>query len=130
MGLYALKMSIWHGQDDDVRDMLKRGGASALAGLATHPATYAEIQLALNLDALTKTSEAKEHLGRLIAARPDDFEAIMALGNIERERKQFSECAETYARGIATIANPSRGNWPIFYFRGICYERAKQWPKA
>ena len=25
---------------------------------------------------------------------------------------------------------PQRENWTLFYFRGICYERSNQWPKA
>jgi tetratricopeptide (TPR) repeat protein len=90
----------------------------------------AEIQLALNLDALDRTEEAKKNLEKLIAARPQDIEAIMALGTILRGRKQFAECAEVYSKGIATIAKPTKANWGIFYFRGICYERSKQWPKA
>jgi len=90
----------------------------------------AEIQMAIDLDALEKTDEAKKHLEQLIAKRPDDVEAIMALGNIERERKRYSECADTYGRAIATIAKPERSNWTVFYFRGICYERAKQWSSA
>src|SRR6202035_5777578 len=28
------------------------------------------------------------------------------------------------------IATPEKANWVIFYFRGICYERSKQWPLA
>jgi len=39
----------------------------------------AEIQLALDLDALERTEEAKKHLEKLIASRPDDMEAIIAL---------------------------------------------------
>ena len=54
----------------------------------------------------------------------------MALGNILRGRKKFAECAEVYSKGIATIANPERPNWLIFYFRGICNERAKKWEQA
>src|SRR5262249_35741089 len=88
------------------------------------------IQMAIDLDALEKTEEAKEQLQKLIEARPDDIEAIMALGNIERERKQYAECAETYSRGVKAIPTPTRNNWTLFYFRGICYERAKDWPKA
>ena len=26
--------------------------------------------------------------------------------------------------------SPDKSNWTVFYFRGICYERSKQWPKA
>ena len=90
----------------------------------------AEIQLAINLDGLERTDEARAHLDKLIAQRPNDHEAIVALGNILRGRKLFAECAETYGRGIATIAKPEKPNWLIFYFRGICYERSKQWAKA
>jgi tetratricopeptide (TPR) repeat protein len=90
----------------------------------------ANIQMAIDLDALEKTDEARKHLQQLIAARSDDLEAIMALGNIERERKQYAECADTYGRGVAAIPTPTKPNWTLFYFRGICFERAKQWPKA
>jgi tetratricopeptide (TPR) repeat protein len=90
----------------------------------------AEIQLASNLDTLERSDEAKKRLEKLIAERPNDLEAIMALGNIMRVRKQYGDCAKTYTRGISTIANPEKPNWTIFYFRGICYERDKQWDKG
>ena len=59
-----------------------------------------------------------------------DIEAIMALGSILRGRKEFAECAQVYSKGIATIANPEKPNWLIYYFRGICNERAKNWAEA
>jgi len=90
----------------------------------------AEIQLAVNLDALSRTEEAKQRLHKLIAERPDDIDAIMALGNILRSRKMFDECAEVYGKGVATIAKPEKPNWLIFYFRGICNERDKKWTQA
>jgi tetratricopeptide (TPR) repeat protein len=90
----------------------------------------AEIQLAIDLDQLDRTEDAKKELEKLIANRPDDLEAIMALGNILRDRKQYTECADVYGKEIALIPKPERSNWTIFYFRGICYERAKEWPKA
>jgi tetratricopeptide (TPR) repeat protein len=90
----------------------------------------AEIQLAIDLDSLDKTGDAKQRLHKLIAEHPDDLDAIMALGNILRARKTFEECADVYSKGIATIANPEKSNWLIYYFRGICNERAKRWPQA
>src|SRR5205814_6587523 len=90
----------------------------------------AQIQLALNLDALDRTDEAKASLEKLIASSPGDLEAIMALGNILRGRKQFAECADVYSKGVETITKSEKSNWVIYYFRGICYERAKQWSKA
>src|SRR5262249_54316709 len=90
----------------------------------------AQIQLALNLDSLDRTDEAKASLGKVIAANPTDLEAIMALGNVLRGRKQFAQCADVYSKGIDTTSKPEKSNWVIYYFRGICFERAKQWPKA
>src|SRR5499426_2918801 len=90
----------------------------------------AQIQLSLNLDTLEKTDEAKASLEKLIAANPRDLEAIMALGNVLRGRKQFAECADVYSKGVDTISKPEKSNWVIDYFRGICFERAKQWGKA
>ena len=90
----------------------------------------ADIQMATNLDSIDKTEEAKARLSKLIADNPDDIEAIMALGNILRVRRSFDECADIYGRGIKTIAEPERPHWLIFYFRGICRERSKDWPGA
>ena len=90
----------------------------------------AAIQMATNLDSLDRSDEAEKHLDALIKEHPDDLEAIMAFGNILRGHKKFAECAEVYSKGVATIAYPEKANWIIFYFRGICYERSKQWPKA
>ena len=90
----------------------------------------AQIQLALNLDTLERTDEAKTSLEKLIASNPTDLEAIMALGNVLRGRKQFAECGDVYSKGVDTITKVEKSNWVIFYFRGICFERAKQWPKA
>jgi tetratricopeptide (TPR) repeat protein len=90
----------------------------------------AEIQLAGDLDQLDRSDEAKKRLDHVIAEHPKDTEAILALGNIQRGRKEFAECAGTYGKAIDTIAKPDKSNWVVFYFRGICYERSHQWPSA
>jgi Flp pilus assembly protein TadD len=90
----------------------------------------ADIQLAVDLDAIDKTDEAKQRLQKLLKERPTDIDAIMALGGILRGRKDFAECAQVYSKGIATITDPARPNWLIYYFRGICNERAKNWKDA
>lgn len=90
----------------------------------------AEILLASNLDTLDRPDEAKKRLEKLIAEKSDDLEAIMALGNILRVRKQYGECAKVYDRGVATITKPEKQHWSIYYLRGMCYEREKQWSKA
>jgi tetratricopeptide (TPR) repeat protein len=90
----------------------------------------AAIQMAANLDSLDKPDEAQKHLEALIKQHPDDLEAIMALGNVLRGHKKFAECANVYSDAVKVIGTPEKSNWVTFYFRGICYERSKQWPKA
>src|SRR5215469_10179806 len=93
-------------------------------------ARNAQIQMAVDLDALERTDEAKKLLERVIAERPRDTEAIVELGNIQRARKNFADCGDTYGKAIGNVPNPEKGNWVMFYFRGICYERSHQWPAA
>jgi tetratricopeptide (TPR) repeat protein len=90
----------------------------------------AEIQMAIDLDSLDRTDDAKKILDRLIEAKGDTRDATLALANIQRERKQYAECAGTYSRAIDTIPNPDKSNWAVFFSRGICFERSKQWAKA
>ncbi len=58
------------------------------------------------------------------------MDALSALAGVQRSAKQYKEAAATYDQAISAIGIPSRDNWTLFYFRGICYERAKEWPKA
>ena len=90
----------------------------------------ANIQLAIDLDGLDRTDEAKKQLDKLIAEQPKDVEAILALGNILRGRKKFAECAEVYSKGVAMTEKPQKSDWLLFYFRGICFERARLWESA
>jgi tetratricopeptide (TPR) repeat protein len=90
----------------------------------------ADIQIALELDSQGKADEAMRRLNEIIAARPHDVEALSSLAELQRSAKKYVEAAATYDKAIAAVGIPQRDNWTLFYFRGICYERAKQWPKA
>ncbi len=90
----------------------------------------AQIQMAVDLDALDRTDEAKKLLDHVIAEHPKDTEAIIELGNVQRGRKDFADCADTYTKAINAVPNPEKSNWVMYYFRGICYERSHQWPLA
>jgi tetratricopeptide (TPR) repeat protein len=91
----------------------------------------AQIQLAISLDAAERSDEAIKILKAVTTEGPKDLEAIMALGNVERGRKKFADCAQTYSLGIDILpANNDKNNWVYYYYRGICEERSKQWSKA
>nr|WP_172110806.1 tetratricopeptide repeat protein [Bradyrhizobium aeschynomenes] len=91
----------------------------------------AQIQLATDLDSADRSDDAIKILKDVITQDPKDLEAIMALGNIERGRKKFADCAKTYSLGVDSLpANNDKANSVYYYYRGICLERSKQWPKA
>jgi tetratricopeptide (TPR) repeat protein len=91
----------------------------------------AQIQLATNLDAADRSEEAIKILKGVIAEDSKDIEAVMALGNIERGRKKFADCVQTYSQGIDALPQANeKTNWVYYYYRGICEERSKQWSKA
>jgi tetratricopeptide (TPR) repeat protein len=91
----------------------------------------AQIQQATDLDSADRSDEAIKILKDVTVQDPKDLEALMALGNVERGRKKFADCTETYTRGIDALPSANeKGNWVYYYFRGICEERSKQWSKA
>lgn len=90
----------------------------------------AEIQRALNLDVLERADEARALLSDLVGKYPDDLEAMIALGNVLRARKHYTDAIDVYSKALALVKEPERQHWTLFYFRGICYERSKQWPLA
>jgi tetratricopeptide (TPR) repeat protein len=91
----------------------------------------AQIQLATDLDAADRSDEAIKILKSVTSDDPKDLEAIMALGNIERGRKKFADCAVTYSQGIEFLPpNNDKANSIYYYYRGICEERSHQWSKA
>ena len=90
----------------------------------------ANMQVAINLQAIEKTKEAIRQLKKLIASNPKDYEALTSLGSIYRSNKQYIEAAATYTKALDAIDKSDPRNWLIYYFRGISYERANQWAKA
>ncbi|WP_119271971.1 tetratricopeptide repeat protein [Taklimakanibacter deserti] len=90
----------------------------------------AELEVAVNLQRLEKKDEAKARLKALTQADPKDYEALVTLGNLYRNNEEFAPAADTYNAAIALLGVPTRDNWTVFYYRGISFERTKQWDKA
>ena len=90
----------------------------------------AEIQIASNLEKLDRLDDARKRLERLMAQYPESRRPVLVLANILRGRREFAEAAEFYTKAIELTPNPVRRDWTLFYFRGICFERTKVWPKA
>ncbi len=89
-----------------------------------------EIRKAFDLNSLDKVDEAKAILDKLIAENPKDVKALDAQGSIMRVRKRYAEAVDYYTRALALVKKPGKRHWSLFYSRGTCYERLKNWPPA
>jgi len=118
----------------DLYDQLKQTQAAIdayeLVPTGSPMRTSANIQAGLSLDALGRSDEAVKRLQDIVNANPADVDALSALGSLQRSAKKFGDAAETYTKAIDLLPKPERANWTLFYFRAICFERTKQWPKA
>jgi len=90
----------------------------------------AVVRVAQNLDAVGDRPEALRRLRNIIAANPDDLDAVSVLGDLLRYDEQFAEAAEAYSRSLEISGGEAPADWRYYYVRGIAYERAKEWPKA
>lgn len=91
----------------------------------------ARLRIAANLDTLDRSDEAITQLKEMAAESPKTIGADVQLGDVLRNKKRFAEAAAAYNEAIerATAAGlPDR--WPLFYDRGVSYERAGEWKKA
>ncbi|MGP8193671.1 MAG: tetratricopeptide repeat protein [Methylovirgula sp.] len=90
----------------------------------------ADIETAQVLENLGRTEEATKYLDKIVAEHPGDEDVLSALGNLQRAHKHYAEAVATYTKAIEASKKPDKANWPLYYFRGISYERQKNWPPA
>jgi tetratricopeptide (TPR) repeat protein len=89
-----------------------------------------QIQKAFALNSLERLDEARELLEDLSAQHPEDLRPLDALGNILRSHEKYDEALEQYAKAIELVDEPDKRHWTLFYSRGVCHERLKDWPQA
>jgi tetratricopeptide (TPR) repeat protein len=89
-----------------------------------------QIQKAFALNSLDRVDEAKALLDTLTTKYPKDIRPLDALGNILRSHERYAEARDYYNRAIALLSKPAKENWTLFYSRGVCNERLKDWPSA
>jgi tetratricopeptide (TPR) repeat protein len=77
-----------------------------------------------------KFAEAESLLRKLMDGDKSDISAAQQLGQLLRSNKKFEEAAKVYGVAIDRLGTLEPEDWQLFYYRGISYERAKQWPPA
>jgi tetratricopeptide (TPR) repeat protein len=92
--------------------------------------TGAQVDIGMLLERLDRKEDAVAHLEAIIARDDQNRDAIVALANIQRMRRNFTDAAETYTRAIDLIETPDSGDWTLFFFRGASLERSGEWERA
>jgi tetratricopeptide (TPR) repeat protein len=109
-----------------------RAALLTLAPVPTNDPLSAMVTLrrASILDTTGQSDEAVRLLDTMATQYPDRAEPLAAAGNILRRQGKLHEATAAYDRAVARVGAPSRANWPLFFERGIAYERAGDWPHA
>lgn len=90
----------------------------------------AEIGRANALQSAEREDAAVEVLNQLSETHSDVSRVHIALGDTLRRMSQFEDSAEAYEKAIDLFLEPRPQQWPIYYARGITYERIDKWPEA
>jgi tetratricopeptide (TPR) repeat protein len=94
-------------------------------------ALSAQIGKAQALQEAERLEDALTAMRATVERFPDALEAHTALGDMLRRESRFEEAAAAYDRAIALLGDDAHAQyWPLYYQRGIAYERSKQWARA
>ncbi len=120
-----------------VATILEKTGQNDLAADAyktisrTDPAWYpAELGRADAVAAAGRTDAAIEILDALAKTAPDTPDAWVRLGDMLRRAERYPDAIAAYDKGIAALGDVRPEQWGVYYARGICNERARNWPRA
>jgi tetratricopeptide (TPR) repeat protein len=79
---------------------------------------------------LGQTEAAQRDLEQMARDYPDSPAPYVQEGDALRIKNRFAEAAVAYDHAIERMTTPTRAAWPVFYARGIAFERSHQWEKA
>ena len=88
------------------------------------------VRQAFLIDQLGRTNDALRDFQALARAYPNSPLPDLHAGDILRVKQHYPEAIAAYDRAIARIPAPGPNDWPVFYERGISYERSHQWQLA
>lgn len=94
----------------------------------------AELRAASVLDGMGRVNEALGRMKRLERKHSRDKtlveDIIVTRADLLRGNERWDQAAKVYSEVIDAQEDIGPNHWPLFYARGICFERAGDWPAA
>ena len=82
------------------------------------------------LERAERSEEAIREVERIGRDYPDSSLPDIQLGELLRVKRRFAESIVAYDRVINRLRQPMQNDWPLFFSRGVAYERTGQWARA
>jgi tetratricopeptide (TPR) repeat protein len=92
--------------------------------------TNADTEIAINLQRLERATDAETRMRAILGREPKNIDAWTTLGNLLRNTENYTESAKAYDTAVDLAKAEGRDLWSVHYYRGIAFERLKQWGKA
>ena len=90
----------------------------------------AQYKKAENLRNLNDYKASELLLKSLILDYPDDYQALLDLGDTLRLQEKYKESLKYYNLVLNKYQGIAGGMWQVYYALGITYDRLNNWPKA
>ncbi len=92
----------------------------------------AQLRIARNLEDVGENDKSAHVLEAMVEHKVDQVDALLALGDLWRRQRRWLDAVHAYDRALPLMQGGAdeKGEWPIFYARGVALERANQWPRA
>lgn len=92
----------------------------------------AQVSIAGNYKDMGNEVAAKQYLDKLAKNPETKLQALVNLGDLAREQEDFLTAKNYYTQAITEIeqGKPNPAFWGIYFARGVCSERLKNWEEA
>ena len=89
-----------------------------------------QLRKAYTLNSMEKNDEALALLAELAQKMPSRYQVQLTRGDILMRAKRYNDASQAYTAALDAIKDVKGEHWPIYYARGISYERTNEWEKA
>lgn len=90
----------------------------------------ARLRAALAMVEAERIDDAIKALQTMVDERSDRIDAAWTLGDLLRSKERFADAAKAFDTALARVPNPGPRHAALFFGRGMCRERIKDWPGA